>query len=108
SFVFLSKSQLRRPYQVIHVQCVPDFLVFSALLPWFFGVPVILDVNDIVPEFYASKFTGDRKSVTFKLLVSVERLSAAFSSHVIVPTHLWQQRLISRSVKAEKCTVIRY
>jgi glycosyltransferase involved in cell wall biosynthesis len=90
------------------VQNVPDFLVFAALVPRLFGVPVILDVHDIVPEFYASKFAGNRKSVVFTLLAVVERLAAAFASHVIVPTHMWQHRLVERSVKSSKCTTIRY
>jgi len=106
--VFLNKKHLHRPYDLIHVQNVPDFLVFAALLPRILGVPVILDVHDAVPEFYASKFVGERRSLAFKLLVIVERLSAALASEVIVPTHLWKERLISRSVDSRHCTVIRY
>ena len=106
--VFLSKKHLHHRYDLIHVQNVPDFLVFAAFLPRILGVPVILDVHDAVPEFYASKFVGNRASLVFKLLVIVERLSAAFASEVIVPTHLWKERLISRSVDSPHCTVIRY
>jgi glycosyltransferase involved in cell wall biosynthesis len=106
--VFLSKRHLAQPYDLIHVQNVPDFLVFAAALPRILGVPVILDVHDAVPEFYASKFVGERASLVFKILVIVERLSAAFASEVIVPTHLWKERLISRSVDRSHCTVIRY
>jgi glycosyltransferase involved in cell wall biosynthesis len=106
--IFISRKHWERQYDLIHVQNVPDFLVFAAFVPRVLGVPVILDVHDIVPEFYASKFTSNRSSVAFRLLVGVERLSAAFASHVIAPTHLWQERLVSRSVKSEKCTTIRY
>ena len=106
--VFLSRSHLNRSYDLIHVQNVPDFLVFAAFLPRILGVPVILDVQDVVPEFYANKFARDRHSLVFKLLVILERLSAKFASEVIVPTHLWKDRLISRSVASSRCTVIRY
>ena len=105
---FLSKRHLHRHYDLIHVQNVPDFLVFAAFLPRILGVPVILDVHDAVPEFYASKFVGDRGSLVFKLLVIVERLSALLASQVIVPTQLWKERLLSRSVDSSHCTVIRY
>ena len=108
SGIFLTKEHLRSGYDLIHVQNVPDFLVFAAFLPRMMGAPVILDVHDAVPEFYASKFVGDRGSFTFALLVIIERLSAAFASEVITPTHLWKERLISRSVDASHCTVIRY
>lgn len=106
--IFLSKKHVTQPYDLIHVQNVPDFLVFAAVVPRMLGVPVILDVHDAVPEFYASKFVGERASLVFKILVMVERLSAAFASEVIVPTHLWKERLISRSVDRSHCTVIRY
>jgi len=108
SAIFLSKKHLQRRYDLIHVQNVPDFLIFAAFLPRVMGVPVILDVHDAVPEFYASKFAGDRASFVFELLVILERLCVAFASEVIVPTHLWKERLLSRSADSAHCTVIRY
>jgi glycosyltransferase involved in cell wall biosynthesis len=36
----------------------------------------------------------------------VERLSCAFSSHVIISNHLWHQKLTVRSIRPEKCTAI--
>jgi glycosyltransferase involved in cell wall biosynthesis len=106
--VLLGRRHLCRPYHLIHVQSVPDFLVFAAIIPRIFRVPVILDAQDLVPEFYASKFVGERRSLMFRLLTFVERASTSFASHVIVPTHLWQRRLLARSVKPSKCSVIRY
>src|SRR5689334_9099041 len=47
---------LETRYDVIHVHSVPDFEVFAALIPRLMGAKVILDVHDIVPELYASKF----------------------------------------------------
>ena len=67
---------------------------------------MILDIHDILPEFYASKFNASPDSVTFNILLFTERLSAAFSNHVIIANHLWHQRLISRSVPATRCTPI--
>jgi glycosyltransferase involved in cell wall biosynthesis len=105
SFV-LTKRQFTKPYQVIHVHSVPDFLVFAATLPKLFGARIILDIHDILPEFYASKFGLARDSMLFKLLILTERLSIAFSDHVIIANHLWQDRLVSRSLRREKCTAI--
>ena len=102
----LSFNHLRKPYQLIHVHSVPDFLVFTAWLPKMMGAKIILDIHDMLPEFYASKFLGDKKSKMFDAMVWVEKESCAFADHVIIPNHLWQQRLISRSVPAAKCSVI--
>jgi glycosyltransferase involved in cell wall biosynthesis len=102
----VSKHDLRERYDLLHVHSVPDFMVLSALLPRLRGTPVILDIHDILPEFYTSKFTGGKKSRLFNLLIGVERFSCRFASHVIIANDIWRERLISRSVPAEKCTVI--
>ena len=106
SSVALTKNSMRKRYDVIHVHSVPDFEVFAALIPKLMGSKVILDIHDIVPEFYASKFNKGRDSLVFKTLVLMEKLSIAFSDHVIIANHLWHKTLLSRSVKPEKCTVV--
>ena len=102
----LTVRHLREPYDVIHVHSVPDFEVFAAWLPRLLGARVILDVHDIVPEFYASKFKVGESSLVFRALVAMEKLSCAFAHHVIIANHLWYERITARSVPAEKCTAI--
>jgi glycosyltransferase involved in cell wall biosynthesis len=67
------------------------------------GAKIILDVHDLLPEFYASKYGVSRNSWLFKALVLTERASCAFAHHVIAANDLWQERLISRAVPREKC-----
>ena len=102
---FLNRMHRKNPYDVIHVHSVPDFEVFAAWLPKAKGAKVILDIHDIVPEFYAAKFRTGRDSVLYKLLMLVERLSGTFSDHVITSNHIWGKTLC-RSVSGEKCSVI--
>jgi glycosyltransferase involved in cell wall biosynthesis len=89
----------------VHVHNMPDFLVFAAWYPKLAGAKVILDIHDVVPELFASKFGANLKSPYVGLLRKIEKLSSAFSDHVIVSNDLWQQTLIHRSVTAEKCSV---
>jgi glycosyltransferase involved in cell wall biosynthesis len=103
------KLALRRPrlrYDVIHVHSVPDFLVFAACIPKLTGAKVILDIHDILPELYTSKFTAGQQSTVFRLLLKVERICAAFADHVIIANDIWRKKLISRSVRENKCTSI--
>lgn len=102
----LTAGHMAKRYDVIHVHSVPDFEVFAALIPQLMGARVILDIHDIVPEFYASKFKVSEGSAAFQLLLLVERLSCACASHVIISNHLWHKKLTARSVRAEKCTAI--
>jgi glycosyltransferase involved in cell wall biosynthesis len=88
------------------VHSVPDFLVFAAWLPRMLGTPVVLDIHDILPEFYNSKFGSRSDSFVFRFLQGIEKISGSFAGHVIVANHIWQERLLSRSLKAGKCTVV--
>lgn len=101
---FLTKKTFTGPYDLIHVHSVPDFEVFSALIPKLCGTKVILDVHDIVPEFYAAKFGVEKESIILRLLKLIERWSSAFSDHVIISNHLWEKLITARSVRAEKCS----
>ena len=42
----------------------------------------------------------------FQLMEWIEKVSCAFANHVIVPNHIWLERVESRSVAPSKCTVI--
>ena len=106
SFVFLAYKHCKNPYDLIHVHSVPDFEVFAALIPKILGAKIILDIHDIVPEFYESKFDCSKESLIFKSLVFIEKISISFSDHVIISNHIWYKTLISRSVNENKCTTI--
>jgi glycosyltransferase involved in cell wall biosynthesis len=105
--LFLHKRNAELAYDAVHVHNVPDFLVFSALSPKLSKTPVILDIHDLLPEFYASKFKISHTSFLFKLLVVAERWSAEFADHVIIANHLWRDRLVARSSRGDKCSVVR-
>jgi glycosyltransferase involved in cell wall biosynthesis len=107
STLFLRRKHRQHAYDVVHVHNVPDFLVFAAIFPKWKGVPVILDIHDLLPEFYASKFKVSDHTFLFKLLTLVERCSAAFATHVIIANHLWRDRLVTRSSRPDKCSVVR-
>lgn len=100
----MAHQHLRHRYDLVHVHSVPDFEVFAALVPKLGGAKIILDIHDIVPEFYAAKFGVSRDSVTFKLLKLVERLSAGFADHVIVANDIWLDRIASRATRRDKCS----
>lgn len=103
---FLTLRSGKQRYEVIHVHSVPDFEVFATLVPKILGTRIIIDIHDIVPEFYASKFKVGEQSPIFRLLLLIEKLSTAYADQVIVSNHLWREKLIRRSVPAEKCVAI--
>ena len=105
SSALLNRMHREHPYDLIHVHSVPDFEVFAAWFPKLKGAKVILDIHDIVPEFYIAKFGASTKSLFYKLLVLAEKTSISFSHQVIISNHLWAETL-RRSVGNGKCSVI--
>lgn len=96
----------RPGFDVVHVHNIPDFLVFAAWFPKLMGARVILDIHDIVPEFFASKFRKAAGSLTVKALRLMERASAAMADRVILANHLWLSKYTARSASAAKCVVV--
>lgn len=106
SMILLCKKSVANKYDVIHIHSVPDFEVFAAIFQKMFGAKIILDIHDLVPEFFTSKFNTGTSNPMFKLLAFVEKVSCSFADHVIIANHLWGARLIERSVPQRKCSVI--
>jgi glycosyltransferase involved in cell wall biosynthesis len=106
SSFLLSSRHFHKRYDLIHVHSVPDFLVFAAWLPRLTGAKVVLDIHDVVPEFYATKFNTPPDSLAFRSLLLLEKLCAAFANHVIIANDVWRDKLVSRALKGSKCTTI--
>jgi len=102
---WINRQHRRRPYDVVHIHNVPDFLVFAAWRPKVSGAAIILDIHDLVPELFASKFKAALGSATIRALKLMERFSAAFADHVILANHLWLDVYVARSARQEKCSV---
>jgi glycosyltransferase involved in cell wall biosynthesis len=106
AMIRVSVNHIRKPYQLVHVHSVPDFLVFTAWFPRLMGAKIILDIHDLLPELYADKFHCGKESRIFKAMVWIENVSCAFAHHVILPNHIWLKRVQSRSVTPSKSTVV--
>jgi glycosyltransferase involved in cell wall biosynthesis len=102
---WITRQNRRQRYDLVHVHNMPDFLVFAAWHPRCTGAKLILDIHDIVPEFYASKFSGGKPSLTNWALKVVERWSAHFAHHVIVSNHLWLEKYRARTHMEDRCSV---
>lgn len=97
---------LKHRYDVIHVHNIPDFLVFSALLPRIFGAKVILHVQDVTPELMAAKSKGRAQKAITRLAGWQERISTAFAHHVITVGWPFEELLLQRGVRKEKLSII--
>ena len=104
--VRLTVQMPRRRYVCIDINTLPDFLVFASLLARCMGAKVILDMHEITPEFYISKYGIAENSWLVRFLKYVEKISFDFADHVITINDPIQSLLIGRGMSLTKSTVI--
>jgi glycosyltransferase involved in cell wall biosynthesis len=97
----------RRPFQVIHGANPPDHLFLIALLFRPFGVKYVFDHHDLAPELYLTKF-GGRKTILYRGLRLMERLSCRTAHAVISTNRSYQRHVIERyGIDVRKMFVVR-
>lgn len=97
AFTILAVRNFRRRYQLVHVHNMPDFLVFSALLPRLTGAKVILDLHDPMPELFRSIYGLPEKHFIVQWLKRMERRSIAFADLVLTPNLAFKELFTTRS-----------
>jgi glycosyltransferase involved in cell wall biosynthesis len=106
AFIKLSQLHIKRRYDVVQVHNLPDFLVFCALIPKLTGAKIILDLHDLMPEFFRVRFDAAEDSFFLRVVYLQERLSCAFADKVFTVTEHWRQSLVKRGVPAHKTGVL--
>ncbi len=102
----IARASIRRPYGVIHVHNMPDFLVFAALVPKLLGAKVILDIHDTSPEHFATKFGFTLSHPLIRLIRMQERLSARLADRLITANDLQKEALAGHGIPKEKILVV--
>jgi glycosyltransferase involved in cell wall biosynthesis len=106
AFCKLSSLMRSRSYAVIDVNTLPDFLVFAAVYAKKRGAKVVLDMHEITPEFYMSKYEIKESSWLIRFLKRVERASFRYADHVLTINEPIHDLLVSRGLSRSKSTVI--
>lgn len=102
----VSMLNIHKRFDIIHIHTIPDFLVFSALLPKLMGARVILDMHEIIPELFVKKYKLSKKHPLFQMLHWSEKLSIRSSDHVIVATPFIEKTIKERSALNGNVTTI--
>ena len=106
ALVRVTVQMRRRHYVAIDVNTLPDFLIFAAAFARWKGAKLILDMHEITPEFYISRYRIGANSWLVRLLKRVEKLSFDFADHVITINEPIEDLLVARGLPRSKSTVI--
>jgi glycosyltransferase involved in cell wall biosynthesis len=97
---------LRRRYRLVQVHSLPDVLVFAAAVPRLLGARVVLDLQECMPEFFATKFGVDGAHPLVRLIGRLEQLSIRFADAVITPTAQMRDVFIGRGAAPDRIVVV--
>ena len=103
-FLHLLAHPLR--YRLIHINNMPDFLVFATALSRLTGTPVIHDVHDLMPEIFEEKFTSGQRHWIVTALKLQERWAGRFASAVLTVEDRLKDILSSRGIPRSKIHVL--
>jgi glycosyltransferase involved in cell wall biosynthesis len=101
-----TRAHSRRHYGLIQVHSMPDYLVLAATPMKLAGVPVLLDLHEVMAEFFKTRFPGAANGVTSFLLRLQERMSIAFADEVLTVCDPFAERLLRNGLKPERLTVV--
>ncbi len=104
--IYTSWMYLKRRYQIIHVNNMPDTLILAALVPKILGARVILDIHDPMPNVFMSKYGMGPDHAVVRFFKMQEKISASLSDEVITANPLFKDLLSQRGIPAEKILVI--
>ena len=104
--LLLHVSMRPRRYRLIHVNNMPDFLVFAAFLPRVLGTPVIHDIHDLMPELFADKFAAGADHWLVRLLRVQERWAGRMASAVLTVEDRLKSILSTRGIPEQKIRVL--
>lgn len=97
---------LRRRYALVQVNSIPDALVFAAVIPRLFGARVLLDLHEVMPEFFATRFKTRLDHPGVRLLAWLEQKSIRFADAAITCTDQMRDAFVARGADRGKIGVV--
>ncbi|MCX6031105.1 MAG: glycosyltransferase family 4 protein [Chloroflexi bacterium] len=103
----LTRRHVRRRYVLAQVYNPPDLLAFATLLPRLLtGMRVILDVRDMAPELFQSRFRLSAGHIVTRILRTSERWACAYVHAVTVCTEHQFNVQAGRGIPPERMTIV--
>lgn len=102
----LTRAHAQRRYALVQVATLPDWLVFAGLPLRMTGTPLLLDLHESMPAFFASRFPGLARGPARRAMTLAERVSLAAASHCLTVNDALRDQLVAGGLPAAKIDVI--
>jgi glycosyltransferase involved in cell wall biosynthesis len=104
--VLVGVLHLQRRFRLVQINTPPDALVFVGAAPRLLGARVLLDLQECMPEFFATKFGTGMEHPAVRLVTAIEQRSIRFADRVITPTVQLREMFIRRGADSGKISVV--
>jgi glycosyltransferase involved in cell wall biosynthesis len=106
TLITLTGRQLRRRYDVVEVDTMPDFLVFSTIPAKMLGAKVVLYLFDAMPEVFADKYGLPATHWMIRSMGLIERIAVRYADRVITACEALRATFVARGAPREKITIV--
>ena len=104
--VVVAALALRRRFDLVQVNTIPDTLVFAALVPKVLGSRVLIDLHECMPEFFATKFGTTMDHPGVRAMARLEQASIRFADFAITCTEEMRETFLARGAKRDGIDVV--
>lgn len=104
--VLLTLRHLRRRYELIHVESLPDVLVFAGVVPRLLGARILLDLSECWPEYWATRFHKPAGHPVLHLLGRLEQASIRFADSSLTCTEQMREAFVARGADPDQIGVV--
>ncbi len=106
SFRALLRYSKQTPYQLIQFHNMPDYLILAGLWHKMRGVPLLLDLHDLMVELYKSRWGKSPVSFLLPLVRFIAGISHRLADRLITTSYGFQNCLLKRGIPQEKITLV--
>lgn len=93
-------------YDIVYMHTMPDLIVLVGLIPKLFGARIVLNIHDMMPELYMSKFGISEEHPLIRFLKFQEQFSIRLADKVICVHDPHRDVLCKRGAPRAKITVL--
>ena len=106
AFLWLARRQPRERFQVVQVNTLPDALVWAAWPARLGGAALVLDLHEVMPELYASRFSLAMNHPLPRLLGRLETAAIRFADRAVAVSEPCLEIYLARGAPAARFAVV--
>jgi glycosyltransferase involved in cell wall biosynthesis len=106
AFLKLAQLSLTKRYKVVQVDNMPDFIVFTTLVPRLLGAKIVFQLLDHTPEVFADGFGLNTNHPLVRFLRLLEKASVRWADYCIGTQCVNKQVMENHGVPGSKIAVV--